>query len=68
MSERGGGGLYEEIVDIYFGPLQIGLFVQNGNRGGGGSQNFKCIFLGGGVCLIFLFLGVNSRFWVQAYV
>ena len=45
--------MYDEIVDIYLGPLQIGLLVQNGNIGGGGggggrSQNFKCIFFGGG--------------------
>ena len=51
----GGGGGYEEIVDIFLGPLQIELFwghfytfkfflkikVQNGNILGG-SQNFKC--------------------------
>ena len=48
MSEGGGGGLYEEIVDIYLGPLQIGLLVQNGNIGGGGHKISSVFFLGGG--------------------
>ena len=53
---KGGGG-YEEIVDIFLGQLQIGLFwgsflyilgvfkakVHNGNVFGG-SQNFKFFF------------------------
>ena len=60
MSEGGGGGgLYEEIVDIYLGPLQIGLLVQNGNigRGGGGHKISSVFFLGGGMPDIPIFGG-----------
>ena len=69
------GGRYGEIVDIFWGQLQIGLFwgpflyilglfktkVQNVNVFGG-SQNFKCVlFFWGGVIFLFLGVGLNSR-------
>ena len=50
--------------------MHLGSFhkgkVQNENMFGGGVAKISNIFC---VCLIFLvFFGVNSRYWVQAYI
>ena len=68
-----GGGVYEEIVDIFWGQLQIGLFwgsflcilglfKDQGTEWECFLGDHKLSFFGGvGVCLIFLFWGGDKQ-------